>query len=306
MGVNRKERKKVHIKEVRKAAYPALLLLLCFLFPNEEIKAQASPERGNGRHPLIQSTNVAEEYKALVRLGFFNTGEWSKPVKGSDAETKQEEGEKPEYKTEAQMLFAALAKETAYEKARAATVQINMGTHYGSGILWDIREENLVIVSNSHLLQEAQSGEVVFRNGVSVQGTVTGLSDTKDIGFMETPLSILEREDWLTLRFADKNLKNYEELSAGDGLFVVGSSNGAGNDYYEGTLGDTDYYFPEFQSDMLYGYCKALPGMSGGGTFDRQGHFIGMLTAGTKEGEIASIPVGTVAEEYDMIYENME
>ncbi len=305
MEDNIKERKKVNIGNTFRCLI-FMLFLFCTMFSNKEIKAQTVSEREAGKHPLIQATDVVEEYKALVRLGFFNTGEWSKKAESKDKETERTDGQKTECKTEAQMLFATLAEETAYEKARAATVQINMGTHYGSGILWDIREGMLVIVSNQHLLKEAESGEIIFRNGVSVQGTVTGLSDTKDIGFIEAPLLDLQREDWLMLRFADKSLENYESLAAGDALFVVGSANGAGEDYYEGTLGDTDYYFPEFQSDMLYGYCKALPGMSGGGTFDKRGRFIGMLTAGTKEEEIASIPVGTMVEEYNKIYENRE
>jgi len=303
---------RVKINTETEKTYPKLLrriavLFFCMIFPYIRAEAESDfSDYETGKHPLIQATNVVEEYEALVRLGFFNTGEWGETARSQAGVTKYGIEQEKECKTEAQQLFAMLARETAYDKACAAVVQINMGTYYGSGVLWDIREDHLVIVSNTHLLKEADQGEVTFRSGTKAEGTVVGLSDTRDIGFMEVSLLDLKREDWMLLRFADKNLKNYTSLHAGDDLFVVGSATGAGQDYYEGTIGNVSYYFPEYQSDMLYGYCKAMPGMSGGGTFDKTGHFIGMLTAGTKEDEIASLPVEFVIEEYKKIYEDRE
>lgn len=307
--VNGKDKGKINSEKKGMFWCRTAILFFCIIFPYMITEAGSDfADYETEKHPLIQATNVVEEYEALVRLGFFNTGEWGSPACGQagitkyEYETEQESG----YKTEAQQLLSRLANETAYEKACAAVVQINMGTYYGSGVLWDIREDHLVIASNTHLLKEAEQGEVTFRSGTRAEGTVVGISDTRDIGFMEVPLLNLGREDWMLLRFADKNLKNYDSLQAGDALFVVGSATGAGQDYYEGTIGNVSYYFPEFGSDMLYGYCKAIPGMSGGGTFDKAGHFIGMLTAGTKEEEIASLPVEIVAEEYQKIYESRE
>lgn len=307
MGVCEKGNNK-NRQKIKYAAVWRQLLFLFFCMTVPYIRAEAESDFSDyetEKHPLIQATNVVEEYEALVRLGFFSTGEWENPACGQAGITKYEyeTEQERERKTEAQQLLSRLASETAYEKACAAIVQINMGTYYGSGVLWDIREDRLVIVSNTHLLKEAESGEVTFRSGTKAAGAVVGLSDTRDIGFMEVLLSDLNREDWMLLRFADKNLKNYASLHAGDPLFVVGSATGAGQDYYEGSIGNVSYYFPEFQSDMLYGYCKAMPGMSGGGTFDEAGHFIGMLTAGTKQDEIASLPVEFVVEEYQKIYE---
>jgi len=320
MGIDEKEEVKVKEKintetgiqtEVKKKLpyrlCQMLLIFCCLLFPYIQAGAESDfSDYETGKHPLIQATNVVEEYEALVRLGFFSTGEWGEAARSQSGVSESGAEEETEYKTEAQRLFTMLAKESASEKACAAIVQINMGTYYGSGVLWDIREDNLVIASNAHLLKEGKSGEVIFRSGTKAEGVVAGFSDTRDIGFMEVPLLELDREEWLLLRFADKNLKNYDALLAGDELFVIGSATGAGQDYYEGTVGKVSYYFPEFQSDMLYGYCKAVSGMSGGGTFDRAGHFIGMLTAGTKEEEIASLPVAIVMEEYKKIYEDRE
>lgn len=242
------------------------------------------------RHPLIQATDVVEEYEGLEALGFLDTGKWDNNLEPSVTE-----------QSEYGALLQSLQRENAYEKARASIVQINMGAYYGSGVIWDLQDENIILVSNAHLLQNGEKGLVTFGNGVSVEATVMGVSDTLDIGFVEVPLSSLTREDWLLLRFADKDEGNYQSLLPGDEIFVIGSSTGTGQDYYEGTIGNVAYYFPEFGTNMLYGYCEALPGMSGGGTFDKYGHFIGMVTAGTENGEIASLPLETILEEYEKV-----
>lgn len=272
--------------------FSVLFLMLLLNSPLRVSAAADFSDYESVRHPLIQTTNVLEEYEALFRLGFLYTGEW-------ESDSLLEEPE--ESVSEAAQLLARLVRESAYEKARASVVQIRIGGYYGSGVLWDIWEDSLIVASNAHLLQEGQEGQLVFRTGVSVEGTVIGISDTTDIGFMEVPLASLEREDWLFMRFAEQNGNISEKLEVNDGIFVIGSASGAGEDYYEGTIGSVAYYFPEFQSDMLYGYCKAVPGMSGGGTFDIQGNFIGMLTAGTEEGEIASLPVEVMMAEWEEI-----
>lgn len=282
------------VKKVIKSCYVIMTFMAGFLLYSLEAEAKSDfSDYASVRHPLVQATNVVEEYEALEALGFLDTGVWE----NSGMSKEETETDLPEYSA----ILQRLRRETAYEKAKACIVQINMGTYYGSGVIWDLQDGNMIIVSNTHLLQNGQSGIVTFCNGVSTEGTVKGVSDTLDIGFMEVSMSSLEREDWLSLRFADKDVENYQLLLPGDEIFVIGSATGTGQDYYEGTVGNVSYYFPEFQSDMLYGYCKAVPGMSGGGTFDKEGHFIGMLTAGTENGEIASLPIEIVLEEYEKL-----
>lgn len=279
------------VKKVIKSCYIIMTFIAGFFLYTLQAEAKTDfADYESVRHPLIQTTNVVGEYKSLETLGFLDTGVWENALEEADVNPS-------EYTT----FLQRLGRETAYEKAKASIVQINMGKYYGSGIIWDLWDENIIIVSNTHLLQNGQSGMVTFCSGASVEGNVMGISDCLDIGFMEVPLSSLEREDWLSLRFADKAEENYQLLLPGDEIFVIGSATGTGQDYYEGTIGNVSYYFPEFDTNMIYGYCEAVPGMSGGGTFDKEGHFIGMLTAGTENGEIASLPLESMLEEYEKL-----
>ena len=49
---------------------------------------------------------------------------------------------------------------------------------------------------------------------------------------------------------------------------------------------------------MIYNYCKAKAGMSGGGTYDEHGHCIGMITGGLAD-ETASLPMQSIREEWE-------
>ena len=54
----------------------------------------------------------------------------------------------------------------------------------------------------------------------------------------------------------------------------------------------------EFGAYMIYGYGYARAGMSGGGTFDAKGNFVGMISGGTAESETASVPLICIEEAY--------
>ncbi len=250
------------------------------------------------RHPLIQTTTVIEEYESLVNLGFLDTGVDAQMTSGGSEQISGHSADEEEYRlSEYEALLQKLQKEDAYEKAKASVVKINMGDFYGSGVIWDVQDGYVIIASNAHLLETAETGVVDFGTGTRVLGNVVAVSELRDIGFIKVALTELYREEWMQLRFAGKNVENYKALQPGDTMFVIGSTNGVASDYYEGTIGNVSYYFPEFHSNMLYAHCTALAGMSGGGTFDEQGHFIGMITAGTDKKEVASLPLEVMLEE---------
>ena len=80
----------------------------------------------------------------------------------------------------------------------------------------------------------------------------------------------------------------------------MGSTDGVACNIYEGMVADPWYYFDEFGSYMIYNYCKAKAGMSGGGTYDEHGHCVGMITGGHDE-ETASLPVQNILEEWNKL-----
>lgn len=245
-----------------------LFFLFCILwlaFP------QGVLAEGEGVRPMVQTVMPVDEYRGLVHLGLLETevndnGDMSQSVRD---------------------VMPAIA-------------QIRVGNFWGSGAILEIGEDDLLLVTNRHVLaHQADMAYVRFYSGASGASREMVWSDRYDLGFVRIDISGWPYEDRRKLRFV--NTDSAENLSKGDDIFLVGSTDGVACNVYVGTVADPWYYFEEFDSYMIYNYCKAKGGMSGGGTFDEHGHYIGMVTGGYDD-ETASLPLSIILEEKDRLF----
>ena len=192
----------------------------------------------------------------------------------------------------------------AYENVKDCVVSIRMGNAYGSGIIWELTPERIVIVTNKHVLEywEEESGYVHFPQGYDVDAQILGTSEQFDVGFVAVDSRQFTYEELQTIRSARVEREAYESLGQGAEMFLVyaGFKEEEGR-YYEGTVEDPYRYIEELDADMLYGYCFAKAGMSGGGTFDSRGRLIGMTTAGTPQNEVVSVPAQHIDSAYQEV-----
>ena len=238
----------------------------------EEVGAENGAEEIVGAKmpgPLVQTTTQEEEYSALVHLELLRT-----PV--------NENGDMAQ----------------SVQNVLPSVVKLQTGNFSGSGIILEVRKESLLIASNRHQIQSREFSTVKLYNGESVSGRCVFLSDTYDLGFLEADISRLSYERRKELRCIALSETCGDALTRGTPMFFVGSTDGVACNIYEGTIADPWYYFDEFGSYMIYNYCKAKAGMSGGGTYDEHGHCIGMITGGADE-ETASLPMQSILEEWN-------
>ena len=97
--------------------------------------------------PLIQSTTYEDEYLGAVKLGALIMPE-----------------------------LAGANEETLYEEAAKCVVRIVMGQYAGSGLIWSMEEEGMVIAANKHLLREAAYGTVTFSNEMVLPAEILAFS----------------------------------------------------------------------------------------------------------------------------------
>lgn len=228
-----------------------------------------APEEAIG--PLIQTTTLQDEYEGLVHLGLLRTQE---NYNGDMAQSIRD--------------------------VMPAVVQIQTGRFLGSGVILEIREDTLLIVSNRHQLQSQDFSLIRLYHGAEVSAKRIYLSDVYDLGFALADISGLPYEERELLRSVSMREDCEEGLRRGTEMFLIGSADGVACNIYEGTVVDPWYYFEEFGSYMIYNYCKAKAGMSGGGTFDEHGHCIGMITGGFEQ-ETASLPMKCIREEWEKV-----
>ena len=195
----------------------------------------------------------------------------------------------------------------AYENVKNCVVRIQMGNAHGSGIIWEISSERIVIVTNKHVLDywSEENGYVHFPQGFDMDAQFIGTSEHYDVGFVAVYSSQFTCEELQELRCARVSQNAYEGIKQGDVMFLVdsGSVEEDGR-YYVGTVGEPYQYIDDLDAYMLYAHCFAKTGMSGGGTFDGYGFLIGMTTAGTAQNESASVPVQHIDLAYEEVVED--
>lgn len=227
---------------------------------------------------LIQTVTERDIYEGMLELGYLET-----PVlESTDCEQ-------------------------AYENVRDCVVRIQMGNARGSGIIWKLTPEEIVIVTNKHVLDywKEENGYIHFAQGYDVDARVLGRSDEFDVGFLTVDNRHFTYSELQELRYVCADMDVYSGLQQGEPMFLVDSgSETAVAQYYEGTVEDPYTYIEDFDAYMLYGHGFAKAGMSGGGTFDGRGFLIGMTTGGTLQNETAGVPLPDIMKAYEEIMQD--
>ena len=195
----------------------------------------------------------------------------------------------------------------AYENVKNCVVRIQMGSAHGSGIVWEMSPEKVVIATNRHVLEywRKENSYVHFPQGFDVDAQILGISKLFDVGFVSVDCGLFSYEELQKIRYACVDTEVYDELRQQDVMFMVDSGSGADEmRHYEGIVEDSYQYIEDFDAYMLYGHGFARAGMSGGGTFDGRGFLIGMTTGGTLQNETASVPLPDIIAAYEEVMEN--
>jgi len=108
----------------------------------------------------------------------------------------------------------------------------------------------------------------------------------RSINISENAFDSMMTEDTIFTIGSDNEVRNSVK---DDRISIYGLDTGIANELYSGVVVSTDIYVTNLDSNMIYCYCYAQPGMSGGGIFDSKGHYIGMLTGGTSNDEAVAV-----------------
>lgn len=249
---------------------PVFVLIL--IFAGTPLSAQA---KENQMPHLIQTVTDQDIYEGMLGLDLFKT-----PV------------------------LATEDCATAYENIQSCVVRIQMGNAHGSGIIWEMTPEAIIVATNKHVLEywKDENSFVYFTQGHYADAAVIGVSKQYDVGFLRIDNYQFTYDELGKFRSARIDEAVYENLCEGDAMFSIDSGMAADEgQYYEATVGDTHKYIEDFDAYMLYGHGFAKEGMSGGGTFDGHGYLIGMTTGGTYWNETASVPLPYIVQAYETI-----
>lgn len=178
-----------------------------------------------------------------------------------------------------------------------AVVRIEAGQLFGSGIIFDMRQEEILLLTNRHMIEPAEP-VVVFQDGIRAEAEVIGYSEKYDVGFLRVKLADLGYYTAERYRCVRYNETEFEKLEPGDDLFILGSADYPAGNLFFGIIGNCSVYMEDFGTEMLWAYCEVKPGMSGSGVFDKDGRLIGIVCGGNEEKEAAVLPLDKILAEW--------
>lgn len=179
-------------------------------------------------------------------------------------------------------------------------VQLQAGNLSGSGVIYKEEEDKLIILTAAHVLEEADGCVVVtFVDGWRVISEEYECSELGDFAVVKVDgdnVPVRHLEQYLR---ANVDKDSLDEATGGTGCIVMGCRGGVAAEAYEGIILDHWIYMEDYGQYMMWVQSEAKPGMSGGGLFDRQGHFLGILSGVSGDGELAVVPISLVFGEAD-------
>lgn len=202
----------------------------------------------------------------------------------------------------------------------AYLVHITAGNTVGSGIIYSVEDGWMNVLTAAHVVENMPTARMagsemdIVDTGEGYKGAAVSFCDGERVYCQEILVSELADLAVLripTTRFFEAQLENYHCVSADKGSFdalraedackAVGCGTEGEVLRYEGDILDPWIYMEDYGQYMIWAGVEIRSGMSGGGLFDQNGYFIGILSGGSEDGELAAVPYSLVLQFLDTI-----
>lgn len=152
-------------------------------------------------------------------------------------------------------------------------------TGAGSGIIVSKSDTELMILTNKHVIEDADELSVTFINDKSVDATVKGSSTSKDIAIISIPLSSLDEDTLKSIKIA--TIGSSKDLKVGQGVIAIGNALGYGQSVTTGVISalDREVSIDNTTTNMIQIDAAINGGNSGGALLNSKGEVIGINSA---------------------------
>ena len=166
--------------------------------------------------------------------------------------------------------------DTAFNYALKSSVTIDSGNLSGSGNIWKIGKKTITVITASHVIDDKEDITVYFWNGDNAKAQIFTNNTEKDYCLLTVKVGDAEKIDISAVTPA-KDLP-----VSGDNIFMVIPDY---NTASAGLVATPEVYSEDFSQNVIYCYVDVNEGMSGGGLFNNNGKYLGLLLGGSDEGE---------------------
>lgn len=171
----------------------------------------------------------------------------------------------------------------------------------GSGIIIGQNEDELLIVSNNHVVAESTTLTVTFVDGESVEAQIKGTDAGIDLAVIAVPMKDIKASTQESIKVA--TIGDSDALHVGEQTIAIGNALGYGQSVTSGIVSALDRSIDGFDTTLIQTDAAINPGNSGGALLNAKGEVIGINTvkmnAEAVEGMGYAIPITDVREVMD-------
>lgn len=149
----------------------------------------------------------------------------------------------------------------------------------GSGIIISKTDSELLILTNNHVVANSSELTVKFINDKSVDATIKGASERKDVAVISIKLSSLDKETIDSIKLA--TIGKSDELKVGNGVIAIGNALGYGQSVTTGVVSalNREVTIDNMTTKMIQIDAAINGGNSGGALLNSKGEVVGINSA---------------------------
>ena len=152
-------------------------------------------------------------------------------------------------------------------------------TGAGSGIIIGQNDTELLIVTNNHVVEGADSLQIQFIDDVTVDASIKGTDSDKDIAVVAVKLEDISDSTLTKIKIA--TLGDSDSLKVGEGTIAIGNALGYGQSVTTGVVSalNREVEFEDNTMTLIQTDAAINPGNSGGALLNMKGEVIGINAA---------------------------
>jgi len=147
----------------------------------------------------------------------------------------------------------------------------------GTGIIIGKNENELLIVTNNHVVEDATTLSVCFVDNAVCEASVKGADPDNDLAVIAVKLDSISAETTAEIKFA--TIGNSDELRVGQQVVAIGNALGYGQSVTTGIVSALGRQIDTTDAIMIQTDAAINPGNSGGALLNMNGEVVGINSA---------------------------